>query len=236
MHFETFLKRLIAYIRERVRSGELTERGLARLTGVSQPHIHHVLKGVRLLSPATADQILRLLRIDLFDLCSGEELEQAALRSGFLRPDLCRGIPVLEGLLGPGHPFPHGIRPGEIYPFLRSTVDALDDPVVARLAEDSNMVGAFRADDVVLLDRSVFKRRNPEIQGYYVLEYHGRTAVRHVVRASERLDLFIEPAVHAAVPEESLSLPGDNILDIVNAKVVWIGRNLEPIPVVKRST
>jgi transcriptional regulator with XRE-family HTH domain len=58
---------------DRVRRGEVTERGLARLTGVSQPHIHNVLKGKRLLSISMADQMLRQLRLDVCDLlCPGE--------------------------------------------------------------------------------------------------------------------------------------------------------------------
>lgn len=64
----------MAHLRELVRSGEVTERGLARLTQVSQPHIHHVLKGKRALSPKTADQILLQLRLDLLDLLEPGEL------------------------------------------------------------------------------------------------------------------------------------------------------------------
>jgi len=54
--------------RESVRNGEFTERGLARLTGVSQPHMHNVLKGVRFLSIKLADRILYALDIQLIDL------------------------------------------------------------------------------------------------------------------------------------------------------------------------
>lgn len=73
MDFHELQARLIAHLRERVRSGELSERGLARITGVSQPHIHNVLKGKRLFSLATADEVLRHLRLDLLDLIRPEE-------------------------------------------------------------------------------------------------------------------------------------------------------------------
>lgn len=68
MDFLTLQCRLIGHLQERVRSGQITERQLARITGISQPHIHNVLKGVRFLSVTTADQILRELRIDIIDL------------------------------------------------------------------------------------------------------------------------------------------------------------------------
>jgi plasmid maintenance system antidote protein VapI len=57
-----------------VRSGDATERGLARLTGVSQPHMHNVLKGKRLLSPEMADQIVGQLHLDLLDFIEPGEL------------------------------------------------------------------------------------------------------------------------------------------------------------------
>ena len=68
MNFWELERRMIDNLRERVRCGDMTERGLARLTGVSQPHIHNVLKGKRDLSMETADTILSALGIDLADL------------------------------------------------------------------------------------------------------------------------------------------------------------------------
>lgn len=73
MNFWELERRMLADIRERVRRGDLTERGLARLAGVSQPHIHNVLKGKRDLSIETADAILSALGIDLLDLIDGCE-------------------------------------------------------------------------------------------------------------------------------------------------------------------
>ena len=74
MNFRDLQNRLAENLRERVRSGEITERGLARLTGVSQPHIHHVLKGKRLLSADMADQVMGHLRMDILDLVDPIEL------------------------------------------------------------------------------------------------------------------------------------------------------------------
>jgi transcriptional regulator with XRE-family HTH domain len=65
---------VIARVQERVRRGDVTERGLARLTGISQPHLHNILKGVRVLSPHMADLILRQLHINLLDLLEADEL------------------------------------------------------------------------------------------------------------------------------------------------------------------
>uniref|UniRef100_Q023X0 Transcriptional regulator, XRE family n=1 Tax=Solibacter usitatus (strain Ellin6076) TaxID=234267 RepID=Q023X0_SOLUE len=76
MTFDDLRARLISNLRLRVRSGEVTERSLARLTGVSQPHLHHILKGKRKLSLEMADLILRRLDMSVVDLLSPEELRE----------------------------------------------------------------------------------------------------------------------------------------------------------------
>jgi transcriptional regulator with XRE-family HTH domain len=76
LNFWELERRMLATIRERVRRGDLTERGLARLSGVSQPHIHNVLKGKRDLSRDTADAILAALGIDLLDLLDPQQSKQ----------------------------------------------------------------------------------------------------------------------------------------------------------------
>jgi transcriptional regulator with XRE-family HTH domain len=73
MDFRELERRFVERLRERVRAGEFTERRLAQITGISQPHIHNVLKGKRSLSMEAADEILRVLRMDLLDLLDPEE-------------------------------------------------------------------------------------------------------------------------------------------------------------------
>jgi len=69
-------QRFVSLLRQRVRSGELTERALARMVGVSQPHMHHVLNGKRAFSLETADQVMRHLRIDVLDLIDPGEWDR----------------------------------------------------------------------------------------------------------------------------------------------------------------
>jgi len=74
VNFHQQQRRLIAHLRELVRNGDATERSLVRLTGVSQPHMHNVLKGKRLLSLEMADQVLAQLHLDLLDFIEPGEL------------------------------------------------------------------------------------------------------------------------------------------------------------------
>jgi hypothetical protein len=74
MDFRELNVRFVEHLQTRIRRGEVTERSLARLVGISQPHLHHVLKGKRELSPAMADQILLRLKMDLLDLIDPSDL------------------------------------------------------------------------------------------------------------------------------------------------------------------
>jgi Cro/C1-type HTH DNA-binding domain len=73
MDFETLQRRLLASVKDKVQNGEMTERGLARMTGISQPHMHHILKGARRLSVENADRILSQLNMTVIDLLDGGE-------------------------------------------------------------------------------------------------------------------------------------------------------------------
>ena len=75
MTFHELQRRLLDRLRRRIRSGEVTERGLAKLSGISQPHLHNVLKGKRVLSVEMADEILHNLGLNVLDLLEPEELE-----------------------------------------------------------------------------------------------------------------------------------------------------------------
>jgi transcriptional regulator with XRE-family HTH domain len=78
--FRDLQLRLLEELRRRVRSGEATERGLARVCGISQPHLHNVLKGKRVLSVEKADMVLERLQIDLLQLVGTEELREQLRR------------------------------------------------------------------------------------------------------------------------------------------------------------
>ncbi len=72
--FAEIQTRLISFVIAKIRNGEFTERGLARILGVSQPQMHNVLKGVRPLKPEFADVVLRQFGMGVLDLISPAEL------------------------------------------------------------------------------------------------------------------------------------------------------------------
>jgi transcriptional regulator with XRE-family HTH domain len=68
VYFQNLERRLVSELRRRLRNGELTERKLGQLAGISQPHVHHLIKGVRSLSPRLADRLLKALNLSVLDL------------------------------------------------------------------------------------------------------------------------------------------------------------------------
>jgi plasmid maintenance system antidote protein VapI len=75
MSFERLSTTLLEHARELVHNGDFTERGLARLLGISQPHAHNVLKGVRPLRPELFDTMLKRFGLDLLDLYPKAEID-----------------------------------------------------------------------------------------------------------------------------------------------------------------
>jgi hypothetical protein len=72
--FEMLQARVISCVNIRIKNGDFTERGLARMLGISQPQIHNVLKGARKLRPELADRLLRQLEMTVLDLFETPEL------------------------------------------------------------------------------------------------------------------------------------------------------------------
>jgi transcriptional regulator with XRE-family HTH domain len=208
MDFRLLQRRLLAHLRARVRSGEITERGLARLTGLSQPHLHNVLKGVRFLSMETTDQILRRLQIDMLQLPADEE------EGGAPAPAPSRRVPFLEGAIGPGHPYPQRESRGDGYPFQAADLQGLESPVAAWLAPDPHLAGWLSLGGVMLLDRSESRRSDPDEESYYALDLGGESAVRRLQRAGKQLYLRTQNG-----PQACLSLSDRSLLSVVKGRV-----------------
>jgi plasmid maintenance system antidote protein VapI len=78
--FQALQSRLIRFVNVRIKNGDFTERGLARLVGISQSQVHNVLKGARRLQPELADHLMAKLGVSLLDLLEvGELFDRASL-------------------------------------------------------------------------------------------------------------------------------------------------------------
>jgi hypothetical protein len=88
--FSTLQQRLIRRLNDEIRAGKFTERGLARRAGLSQPHVHNLLKGIRFPTSESADALLRAISAGVSDLMEQRRAQTAAV-----------SVAVLRGAVGP---------------------------------------------------------------------------------------------------------------------------------------
>jgi transcriptional regulator with XRE-family HTH domain len=216
MLFADLRMTLISVLRARVRNGELTERGLARLVGVSQPHIHNVLKGARTLSPELSDQILQHLRISLLDLIERDRIEahlDLAVPAGAYVY-----VPLLRGNLGPGLPWPTEMSQSARLPFAASQVAAIRNPVAVRLSEDARMRPVFAAGDIALLDQSHVARTDLNASAYYVVKMGNGGVIRRVEISGNALYLIPEDCQSRPLGWQRIAIQGRPLTQLIRAR------------------
>jgi hypothetical protein len=220
MYLAEIHESLIETALRRVRAGEVTERGLARLCGVSQPHLHNVLKRVRMLSTESADRLMQALDLNT------EDLLWAALDGG--RTSV-QTVPVLRNRLGPGRGAELTVTRGAI-PFSGALVRSLVNPVAARLAPDLVMSRSLQANDLVLLDQGPEVRTNVPGTGPWVIAAGAGLLVRYVRRVGAQIYIADEATLGDPSRWQAIALGRRNILDVVRARIVWFGREIQEEP------
>jgi hypothetical protein len=206
-----------ALARQAVHSGAISERALARQAGLSQPHLHNVLKGVRALSPASADQLMRALDITVPRmLWRGAQIGVADMRE----------VPLLRNRIGPGSEASFSDFSGYL-PFSARLIAPLVDPVGAHLAADLALPPEFRPGDLALLDLNAAERILPAAHCCWVVAENAGLRVRYVRRNQGNLEVSANPNLTGAAAWRAISLHGRDILEIVRARIVWIGREME---------
>ena len=215
MLFADLMDSLVAVLRARVRNGETTERGLARMVGISQPHMHNVLKGARSLSPELSDRILHHLRLSIFDLVENETLAARVASAEAAAYDY---VPVLRGSLGPSCPWPTEISDTDRLPFLSAQTSGIPRPVAVRLAEDARMSDTFSAGDIALLDQSQRARTELQPNGHYVVRLAGAGVLRRVHIANGALFLIPDDSQRRPSAWQKVPLDGKTLAQVVRAR------------------
>ncbi len=224
MYFQDLQGELVDLAREKVRTGQVTERGLARMCGMSQPHMHNVLKGIRSLSTSSADRLMNALGIHVADLLWGVSAGISAREvAGIV------AVPLVRNRIGPGTAGALDVFRGNI-PMPGGLLKNLVEPVAAHLAPDLVMPAALAANDLVLLNQSPAVRASPAGTGVWIVAEGAGLRARYLRLAGARL--LVGNEVTRGDPQQWLSIPlqGRNILEIVRAHIVWIGREMETEP------
>jgi hypothetical protein len=220
--FERLLKRLVRRLVGNLTNGEYTERGLARLLGISQPHLHHILAGKRALTPHVADGILAGLGWSLSDLFSTEELAQMVLHRQSEGGN--RGlIPLVDGKVGPGSPMPEFHRVSQWIYSNSPWPGGARRPVLVEIEPDPALPFLFhdRTFALAALDEELRTSICP--RSWYVLHWGGAGLVRRLRRDGNVLMILgQEPLISGGDPQE-IPLEGRSLLSVVRARLLWAG-------------
>lgn len=215
-----FCQRLVELARERVNSGDVSERGLARRAAISQPHMHNVLKGIRTLSPDSADRLMRAMDVTVPQVVwsvGGDNISE-------IRP-----VPLLRQRIGPGSGDSMSVYRGYM-PFPSGLVSGIE-PLAAYLAADLALPSDYRGGDLVLLDLNRAMRLTPAVSSCWIVAENAGLRVRYVRRTRGGLEVASRPNLSGPGDWQRISLQGRSIPDIVRARIVWIGREMEtPYP------
>jgi transcriptional regulator with XRE-family HTH domain len=222
LNFRDARLKLLAYIRSQIRNGELTERGFARLIGISQPHAHNVLKGVRNLSPEVLDLALKYLHLSLLDLAGEDELS-ANLQSRRAPPSHL-DVPFLDGPIGPGAPWPLALSSWKKFPLPFTTAGSSSNVAMAKLIFDPAMQSALGLFDVALLDTSATERGGLDPQGIFVIERANEAVLRYIRAGSRACYLPTSATLDHPDQWEQLAIPMTELSSSVKARVRWLGR------------
>ena len=222
MTFREAQLKLLAYVVDRIHNGELTERGFARLIGISQPHVHNVLKGVRNLSPEIFDSILKCFNMSLLDLASVQEVE-ANLKKRKAREHVAEAA-FLDSPIGPGMPWPEGINWRRSYPLPFSALTAQAGLIMAELATDPYMYETLTGSDIALLDTSERARSDISPLGLYVVSRGGEAVLRHIRPGGQGFYLVTDATLDTPALWEKVGMPASDSARIIKARVRWIGR------------
>jgi hypothetical protein len=214
--------KLLAYVVDRIHNGELTERGFARLLGISQPHVHNVLKGVRNLSPEIFDSILKYFNLSLLDLASVEDVEANLKKRK--APARVVEAAFLDTPVGPGMPWPKGVNWRRSYPLPFPALTVQAGLIMAELANDPYMYETLAGSDIGLLDTSERARSDISPLGLYVVSRGGEAVLRHIRPGAQGFYLVTDATLDTPALWEKLRMPASEFAGIVKAQVRWIGR------------
>jgi hypothetical protein len=182
--------------------------------------MHNVLKNIRTFSNESADRLMRVLDIRVPDLLwhvSGEGAEHVC------------AVPIIRNRIGPGTEAIFTAFRGNM-PMPGWLIEHLVEPITARLAPDLVLPAALAANDLVLLDQNPAVRAAPGGDGVWIVAEGAGLRARYLRMDGARL--YVGNEVTRGDPQQWLSIPlqGRNILEIVRARIVWIGRKMETEP------
>jgi transcriptional regulator with XRE-family HTH domain len=213
--FSGLQTRLILRLKQEIQAGGFTERGLARRAGLSQPHVHNLLKGIRAPTTQSADALLRAASWGVRDLLEPPETNcDPTLR-----------VPLLRGAAGPGGSWDDALDADRDMALPCKTLAGVADPAILRLLPDSSVGGGW---GFALIDRRARTDGNRLQNGMYVTVLNGEARLRYL--RFGRAVFYLPNGNTLNRPREWESLPREmDLSEVIKARVCsFIGHHARP--------
>ncbi len=196
------------------------------MAGLSQPHMHNVLKGVRSLSPEYADRLIAELRLSLLDLMDDAERPVLSPSAG----QSAMEVAWIRGSVGPSCALEERVYPGDVYPVARTLLASLSDPILVTLGHDPLLFPYFQAGDTALIDRQPITGSTLDPKAVYLVKTAGGTLVRSLRIGGTRLYLITPSTVDEPRNWSDLPLLGRQVSEVVWGRLVWLQRDVPAFP------
>lgn len=233
MNCEQFQERLISRLKETIRNGELTERRLAFNVGISQPHIHRVLKGEKALSLKNLDVMLMYLTQNLLDFCNAAEIQtHLAKLKASTQPMV--DVPVYSSEIGPGCNWQRNLNPQYRRSIPCETIGRCTQVVLARLAADPAMRFSLQAHTLALLATDEPALIGPS--SLYAIDRGQDAVIRRLRRGLHRVYLVTDGHHNQPLCWEALSLGDRSTLPRIIGRVIWMGTDIIRRPATSTSS
>ena len=230
--FQDLAQRLVRDLGKLIHSGAVTERRLAAMVSLSQPHLHNVVNGLRRLTPTVADQIIECLDWSLLDLVESAEAQallsrrQASLVNG-------REVPLARAAVGAGFIFP-GQEFTEIT-VPNSWLARAEIPVAVSAGLDPTMESTYTEGDILLVDHGRSARTPIYDDALYVVRWNGQSVARWLRFSSRGLYLVSDSDWAEPLRWPLIVASASQRRDLVEGKIIAVARRLDgtfrrPVP------
>ena len=206
----------------RVASGSLTVRRLARQIGVSQPHMHNIMKGKRSLTIELADRLLQFQHLSVLDLAKASELGEA-LKLAADNTASVRHVPILPGVLGPAHPFPELDACADWVALPPHSVAHAVVPAFVELGSDAYLEREFPGASFALIDTFAEGQACVDQRRWYALRWSGGGWIRRLRVGQGRLFVLGQEGLRPSLGPDAIDLTDSKIEEHVRGLVVWMG-------------
>ena len=189
--------------------------------GISQPHIHKVLKGTRSLSPHGFDLVMKSMNLEILDLFSDAELSTGVAKRSSDGP--CIELPILPPAIGPGRGWSNATRWTESYPVPCSIFSGSQHLALVRLRPDQAMRYTAAGYNLAVLDQ-VDLLPKTAFEAIYAIDRGEETVLRRIRRGARHIYLASDDDADNPLRWEQLPA-GNPVKDrVLRGKVVWFGR------------